>query len=108
MGVIDREKHDSITLTVVASDNGTPRKSSSALVYVDILDFNDNAPKFIESNVSFNVTEGCYNETDFVKINATDADQNENAQILFEIVQQTNFSIDTNTVSIFTYVMDKS
>ncbi|XP_052739756.1 cadherin-89D isoform X1 [Bicyclus anynana] len=46
-GVLDREKEDKYTLTVVARDNGNDKKlSSSVSVEIQVLDINDNAPKF--------------------------------------------------------------
>ncbi|XP_026498346.2 cadherin-89D isoform X2 [Vanessa tameamea] len=46
-GVLDREKEDKYTLTVVARDNGQDKKlSSSVSVEIQVLDVNDIAPKF--------------------------------------------------------------
>ncbi|XP_041968077.1 cadherin-89D isoform X2 [Aricia agestis] len=46
-GVLDREKEDKYILTVVAKDNGHDKKlSSSVSVEVEVLDVNDNTPKF--------------------------------------------------------------
>lgn len=46
-GELDREKEDRYILTVVASDNGQNKKlSSSVTVEIQVLDVNDNAPKF--------------------------------------------------------------
>nr|XP_034828894.1 cadherin-89D [Maniola hyperantus] len=46
-GVLDREKEDKYTITVVARDNGNDKKlSSSVSVEIQVLDVNDNAPKF--------------------------------------------------------------
>lgn len=40
------------TLTVVASDNGMPPLSSSAMINIDISDVNDNPPLFSQANYS--------------------------------------------------------
>lgn len=40
------------TLTVVASDNGVPALSSSAMINIDISDVNDNPPLFSQANYS--------------------------------------------------------
>lgn len=46
-GELDREREDKYILTVVARDNGNDKKlSSSVSVEVQVLDVNDNAPKF--------------------------------------------------------------
>ncbi|XP_045496729.1 cadherin-89D isoform X1 [Colias croceus] len=50
-GELDREKEDKYVLTVVAMDNGQEKKlSSSVSVEVQVLDVNDNAPKFFDYN----------------------------------------------------------
>lgn len=48
------------TLTVVASDNGVPALSSSAMINIDISDVNDNPPLFSQANYSLiiQVSEG--------------------------------------------------
>ncbi|CAH0674179.1 unnamed protein product [Spodoptera exigua] len=46
-GELDREKEDKYVITVVAQDNGYDKKLSSTVsVEVQVLDVNDNAPKF--------------------------------------------------------------
>lgn len=46
-GELDREREDKYILTIVAQDNGYEKKlSSSVSVEVQVLDVNDNAPKF--------------------------------------------------------------
>lgn len=40
------------TLMVVASDNGVPPLSSSAMINIDISDINDNPPLFSQANYS--------------------------------------------------------
>lgn len=42
--VIDRETTPTISLTLVATDNGNPSKSSLASVVIDVSDVNDNPP----------------------------------------------------------------
>ncbi|CAG9787087.1 unnamed protein product [Diatraea saccharalis] len=47
-GELDREKEDKYILTVIARDNGQNKKlSSSVSVEIQVLDINDNSPKFI-------------------------------------------------------------
>ncbi|KAG9346996.1 hypothetical protein JZ751_005923, partial [Albula glossodonta] len=49
---LDREKISGYTLTVLASDNGNPPKSSSATINIDVSDVNDNPPVFSRANYS--------------------------------------------------------
>ncbi|XP_028324077.1 cadherin-23 isoform X1 [Gouania willdenowi] len=56
-GLLDREKGDFYTLTVVADDGG-PKKDSTVKVSITILDENDNSPEFdITSDTSVDVLE---------------------------------------------------
>ncbi|XP_028278698.1 cadherin-23 [Parambassis ranga] len=56
-GLLDREKGDMYTLTVVADDGG-PKKDSTVKVSITILDENDNSPEFdITSDTSVDVPE---------------------------------------------------
>lgn len=92
--------NDSVTLTVMATDSGVPSRTSSVKIYVEILDFNDNPPRF--TGVPYapvNITEGCFNNTHILDINATDADENDNALITYVMTGGTNFSIDSRLVS---------
>lgn len=91
--------NDSVTLTVIANDTGTPPKTSSVQIYVEILDFNDNPPRFTGvPYVPVNITEGCFNNTHILDVNATDADENDNALITYEMTGSTKFSIDSKLV----------
>ena len=45
-GSVDREEQDAYEFSVVASDSGEPRLSSSVMVHIDIIDVNDHRPVF--------------------------------------------------------------
>ncbi|XP_030626789.1 cadherin-23 [Chanos chanos] len=56
-GLVDRERGDSYTLTVVADDGG-PKRDSTVKVSITILDENDNSPEFdITSDLSVSIPE---------------------------------------------------
>uniref|UniRef100_G3UEF6 Cadherin domain-containing protein n=1 Tax=Loxodonta africana TaxID=9785 RepID=G3UEF6_LOXAF len=50
---LDREQRDSYELKVVAADRGSPSLQGTATVLVNVLDCNDNDPKFMLSGYNF-------------------------------------------------------
>lgn len=46
--LLDREITSSYTLTVVATDSGTPSNSNGVTVNIYLLDYNDNPPRFVQ------------------------------------------------------------
>ncbi|ELT88200.1 hypothetical protein CAPTEDRAFT_144602, partial [Capitella teleta] len=54
---MDHEEHENFQLYVNATDHGSPRRSSSALVVISIEDVNDETPTFTESLFSFSIEE---------------------------------------------------
>ncbi|XP_041364065.1 cadherin-23-like [Gigantopelta aegis] len=51
-GELDRERNSSYSLTVLATDRGTPPHNGSATVHVTVTDVNDEAPKFTHDSDS--------------------------------------------------------
>ena len=51
MKSLDREKNNSFTFTLRASDHGEPPKSGTTIITVHVRDVNDNEPVFLQ--VSF-------------------------------------------------------
>ena len=70
---LDFEKLAKYELTVTAKDGGTPQKSSSVKVTVNIINIDDNAPEFGTTS-EVKVSEGAVIGTPVVKFNATDKD----------------------------------
>lgn len=79
----DREHQDSYTLTVQASDLGTPPMLSTTKVYINILDVNDNAPIFNTTSLRGSVKENEPSGTYVMQLSANDADLGPNARIQF-------------------------
>ncbi|XP_018591317.2 protocadherin Fat 1a isoform X3 [Scleropages formosus] len=92
---LDREKISGYTLTVQATDNGSPPKSSSATINIDVSDVNDNAPVFSHANYSIIIQENCPLGTSVLQLSVTDKDASHNGPpFSFDI-------IDGNTGSTF-------
>ncbi|XP_041822090.1 protocadherin Fat 1a [Chelmon rostratus] len=75
---LDRERTSGYTLTVVASDNGVPPLSSSAMINIDISDINDNPPLFSQANYSLIIQENRPKGTSVLQLTVTDRDASHN------------------------------
>ncbi|XP_056903807.1 cadherin-23 [Takifugu flavidus] len=85
-GLLDREKGDLYTLTVVADDGG-PKKDSTVKVSITILDENDNSPVFdITSDASVDITEKTPMGEKVAVVLARDIDAGLNGLINFTLV----------------------
>ncbi|XP_019958668.2 protocadherin Fat 1a isoform X1 [Paralichthys olivaceus] len=75
---LDRERTSGYKLTVVASDNGVPPLTSSALINIDISDVNDNPPLFSQANYSLIIQENRPKGTSVLQLTVTDRDASHN------------------------------
>ena len=71
---LDYERFPTAQLTIQAMDDGKPRRSSTALVLVDLTDVNDEAPSFHKQAYVFHVMENAVIGTAIGHVNATDRD----------------------------------
>lgn len=93
---LDREQIDSYQLTVEAYDEGMPSLSSTVLVFVTVLDKNDNPPKFTRL-FSVNVTENAEPGDFVIQITSSDQDIGENANASYSFAENAGnkFAIDS-------------
>ena len=85
--LLDRETLDAYTLTIQASDDGTPSRSATTQVDISITDVNDNRPSFEKLSYSFRVTENNPSDHEVGKVGpATDEDKDENGEIVYSII----------------------
>ncbi|XP_051871067.1 protocadherin Fat 1-like isoform X1 [Pristis pectinata] len=84
---LDREKKDEHNLEVTVSDNGIPPKQSTAKVVVEIMDENDNAPRFPEVlyNVRLLERNSSTKPEPIYKVIASDQDVGANADVTYSI-----------------------
>lgn len=83
---LDRETLDNYVLTVVAHDAGLEvRLSSSTTVNIEVLDENDNSPKFIDNQSRISVIETTTINAELLKFKATDDDLGANGELTFAI-----------------------
>ncbi|XP_027864173.1 protocadherin alpha-10-like isoform X13 [Xiphophorus couchianus] len=85
--VLDREKQSVIRLTLTAIDGGTPAKSGSMTIVVNVLDVNDNHPVFSQKLYKASVYENVKIGTPIITLNATDLDTGQNGRILYSLIE---------------------
>ncbi|XP_026826101.1 cadherin EGF LAG seven-pass G-type receptor 2 isoform X2 [Ooceraea biroi] len=88
---LDRERQSVLRFYVVASDmpqGGAEQRSSRALVTVDVLDVNDNAPSFEQDSYTAVIPENAPVGISVVNITASDPDEGEGGMIHFEIIDE--------------------
>uniref|UniRef100_A0A3B3BYZ0 Cadherin domain-containing protein n=1 Tax=Oryzias melastigma TaxID=30732 RepID=A0A3B3BYZ0_ORYME len=101
--VLDREKKSLIPLILTAVDGGTPPRSGSMTITINVLDVNDNPPLFSQNLYKARVYENAEIGTSIITLNATDLDEGQNAQVSFSFLeidqekQKDLFSIDPKT-----------
>ncbi|XP_031221295.1 protocadherin alpha-5 isoform X19 [Mastomys coucha] len=80
---LDREETQEHRLSLIAIDGGKPELSGTVQLLIDVLDANDNAPKFDKSVYNVRLLENTPKETLVIKLNASDADEGINKEILY-------------------------
>ncbi|XP_076296271.1 dachsous cadherin-related 1 [Lasioglossum baleicum] len=100
---LDRETLDRHTLTVLATDNGSPAATASASVLVTVLDDNDNDPRFEKDFYGFDLLENLPSGTLVGSVSASDPDLGKNALLRYAVVQaNSSFAVDPDTGEIST------
>ncbi|XP_076362796.1 protein dachsous-like isoform X2 [Tachypleus tridentatus] len=84
---LDRENVSSYELTTEVRDQGSPSRSSRAMVVIRVLDENDNHPVFVmPTDKIISVREEQPVGTEVVQVEAIDADEGENASITYAVI----------------------
>lgn len=84
---LDREQIHRYILFVVAEDHGTPPKDHVVIVSVEVLDANDNPPRFVNNSFFVNVAEKLPVGTVVTTVTAKDIDAGKNGQVRYTIDQ---------------------
>lgn len=86
---IDREQRPNYTLSVIATDTGTPPLHASRTFHLVVTDINDNAPQFEMSQYNANVLEVSEPGTSVIQVNAVDIDEGYNSVLTYSIQEIT-------------------
>lgn len=87
---IDREQKPNYTLSVIATDTGTPPLHASRTFHLRVTDINDNAPQFTESIYNANVLEVADPGTSVFQVKAIDMDEGRNAVLTYSLQESTD------------------
>ena len=93
---LDREKRDFYILSISAYDGGIPQNVGYSAVLVNVTDVNDNFPVFINAQSEVSILESAAIGTSITRVQAIDADLNEDAHVRYSITGE-KFDIDTLT-----------
>lgn len=90
---IDYEKIHSINFTLVAFDSGVPQLSTSAGVFVDVVNVNDEEPNFDHAVYEASVNEHSVVGTSVISVHATDDDQGK-CSLIYDFYMIINFNFN--------------
>ncbi|XP_056625233.1 protocadherin alpha-2-like isoform X3 [Triplophysa dalaica] len=100
---LDREKTPRLDFTVIAIDGGSPARTGTILIEVNVLDINDNAPVFSKSLYKVSVSEHAPIGTTITRLQSRDLDEGLNGDIIYSFISRTppnilaKFDIDTQS-----------
>ncbi|XP_063808966.1 protocadherin-17 isoform X1 [Pseudophryne corroboree] len=100
---LDREEQSHHTLILTAFDGGIPPRSATLQINIKVIDANDNSPVFEAKAYTVEIAENSPIGKMIIDLNATDADEGSNADILYSFSGYASdhvwelFSIDSET-----------
>uniref|UniRef100_A0A4W3JGB4 Cadherin domain-containing protein n=1 Tax=Callorhinchus milii TaxID=7868 RepID=A0A4W3JGB4_CALMI len=100
---LDREKQAAYKLVLTALDGGSPVLSGTTLIKITVLDSNDNMPIFDHTIYRVSVLENVLKGTLIIRLNATDADEGANGEVMYNFRRRTPkkvlelFKLEPNT-----------
>ncbi|XP_020860676.1 protocadherin alpha-4-like [Phascolarctos cinereus] len=90
---LDREKTSELPLLLTATDGGKPELTGTVELLIEVLDVNDNAPKFDQEVYKVQLLENTVNGTLAVRFNASDIDEGINGEIMYSFSSDTLSSV---------------
>ncbi|KAK2541656.1 Dchs2 [Columba guinea] len=101
---LDREDVSNFTLVIECHDLGSPSRSSTAQLYLTVLDENDHNPLFAKTQYQISVREDLEEGSAILDLFASDEDDGLNGEVTYSLIDDTfgAFAIDNVTGSIVT------
>ncbi|KAJ1128053.1 hypothetical protein NDU88_006440 [Pleurodeles waltl] len=90
---LDREQQAEHHVTITAADGGTPKRSGTSEIIINVQDANDNPPVFDREEHTVKVPENTAVGTLLIRVNATDLDEGANGQIFYSFSSRTLSSV---------------
>ncbi|NXY19450.1 PCDG7 protein, partial [Atrichornis clamosus] len=88
------DEHFSLALVLRASDGGDPARTGTARIRVTVLDANDNAPVFSQSEYTVRVPEDVPVGSTLITVTATDADEGLNGHVKYSLEKVTDMTFE--------------
>ncbi|XP_062856599.1 protocadherin-1 [Trichomycterus rosablanca] len=105
MNQLDREHRECYKFLVEAMDKGGPSMMGTATVVINVLDRNDNDPKFMLNTYTFSVLENLPPLSAVGMVTVTDVDKGENAQVYLSVEPDNGrFLIQNGTFTILSSI----
>lgn len=92
---LDREQEDTLRITIIATDEGSPRMTTTLNLTVHIEDVNDHDPEFSQNIYSLTISEDIRQGTSLLQVQALDRDIWTNGQVRYILTQTSPFVVDT-------------
>ncbi|XP_034373802.1 protocadherin beta-16-like [Arvicanthis niloticus] len=84
---LDREEEPELRLTLTALDGGSPPRSGTAQVLIEVVDINDNAPEFQQPAYRVQIPENSPTGSLVLTVSANDLDSGDNGKVLYALSQ---------------------
>ncbi|XP_055980270.1 protocadherin beta-5-like [Sorex fumeus] len=84
---LDREELPELSLTLTALDGGTPPRSGTTALRIEVMDINDNAPEFLQSLYSVQIPENSPLNSLIVTVSAQDLDAGTYGKVAYSLFQ---------------------
>ncbi|XP_067663875.1 protocadherin gamma-A3-like [Haliotis asinina] len=83
---LDRETTDFYELFVFARDGGSPQRTGTLTLHINVADVNDNPPVFDNSKYTLNISETTAAGSVIIRLSASDKDSGNNANISYHFM----------------------